>query len=131
MADINKLAAAAHVSSRPISLNNITNEEDERQGDYDMVGVPQVVSAEDYYLQLEALETITLAIQSLSESHQLIINALLGINGEEAHNKYQLMKRLKVNMPTLNAMRNDANRALKRALEDIGYDPYLGDDRYE
>jgi RNA polymerase primary sigma factor len=120
--EIEKLSRAAHVASRPVSLNQIKNAEEEEQTDYDMDGVPATPGADEIVLDAEFQAQFKEIFKTLPAEGQFILAHTAGLEGCEVMQKRDIAKSLGVTMPEFVKLRRKAYKDIKVKLRELGND---------
>lgn len=112
-----RLADTALVLSRPVSLNNVVNEDNEENEDYILNGMPTQMSAEDEYMRDELRREVETIVSELQDdTHRSILNSLLGLNGHTQVERKELAKHMNLMMLDFNRLRRGAYKKLKQEL---------------
>lgn len=111
-----KLYNAVTETSRPVSLNNILDSEEEAGEDYTLDGMPTVSSAEEEYITEDVIDSINSMINSMDSIDRDILNYTLGANGSEVLEKKALASKLGMSIGEYNRARRTAYRRLKQAI---------------
>ena len=114
--DVRRLASAATSTSRPVSLNNIRNEEEEEGADYELNGMPTERSAEDHFLDDELKRVVEETVDEMDEDSQFILNHTLCVNNADYMERKELIRHFNVQAPEFTRLKREAYRKLKQAL---------------